>query len=109
MIYSLNSAETQVANSKAMSLWANVPPYRPDLEINPTAFVLEIHFCGERVKAFDPASCLKESNSTPLKSGLFNCSHNPRNSMVLLFRIQFLTTSLGSSGFLYRAISVKEI
>ena len=108
MIYSLNSGDTHEANSKAMSLCAYVPPYLPDLDIIPIAFVASIHFCGERVKAFAPASFLKESNSTPLKFGLFNSSHKPKNSIVALERSQFFITSLGSS-LRYRAISVREI
>lgn len=32
LMYSLNFAEIQDANSNAMSLWANVPPYLPALE-----------------------------------------------------------------------------
>jgi hypothetical protein len=38
MRYSLNSGDSQVANSKAMSLWAYVPPYLPALDLTPTAF-----------------------------------------------------------------------
>jgi hypothetical protein len=83
-MYSLNSGEIQEANSKAISLCAKVPPLRPDLEVIPIALAELIHFYGERVKAFEPDSWIKESNSTPLKFGLFNCSHNPRISMVLL-------------------------
>lgn len=40
-----------------------------------------------RVKLFNPASFLKVSNSTPLKSVLFIVSQSPRNSTVFLFRI----------------------
>jgi hypothetical protein len=32
------------ANSKAISWWANVPPYLPDFEIMPMAPVASIHF-----------------------------------------------------------------
>jgi hypothetical protein len=47
---SLNSDEIHVANSKAISICARVPPYLPDLEIIPTAFVVSIHFCGDNTK-----------------------------------------------------------
>jgi hypothetical protein len=66
----LNSAETQKANSKAIFLFAKLPPDLPDFEIIPIAFVLTIHFFGDRVKEFAPDSLRKESNSTFLKSGL---------------------------------------
>ena len=72
-----------------------MPPPLPDFDTIPIAFVLSTHLCGDRVKEFAPASFLKESNSTPLKFGLFIVSHNPRNSMVSLTLNQFLTTSLG--------------
>jgi hypothetical protein len=78
MMYSLNSGEIHDANSKAISEWAYVPPYLPDLDVIPIALVASIHRCGVRVNAFVPDSFLKVSNSTPLKSGLFNCSHKPR-------------------------------
>ena len=53
------------------------------------AFVDSIHFEGERTKELLPASNIKAANSTPLKSGLYNCSHSPRNSIVARERIQF--------------------
>ena len=89
MRYSLNSGLSQVPNSKAMSLWAKVPPYRPGLDIIPIALVFSIHCLGVRVKLFVPLSILKASNSMPLKFGLFSFSHNPRKSIVLRRRIQF--------------------
>ncbi len=64
---SLNSAETQDANSKAISLWANVPPDRPDELLRPIAPVAEIHFDGESVKLLDPASTLKGVEFDPFK------------------------------------------
>ena len=54
-MYSLNSGEIHDANSKAISLWANVPPLRPYLLTIPTAFVDSIHFDGDIVNAFEPA------------------------------------------------------
>ena len=67
IIYNSNSTEIQLANLKAISLCAKVPPYRPDFEIMPIAFVDSIHFWGERVKAFNPASFLNLSNSIGLE------------------------------------------
>jgi hypothetical protein len=52
----LKEGLSQVANSKAISLCANVPPYRPDLDIMPIALVDSIHFLGVSAKLFDPAS-----------------------------------------------------
>lgn len=57
-----------------MSLCAKVPPYLPDFEIIPLALVASIHFWGERVKAFSPASFLNLSNSIGLKFGLYKVS-----------------------------------
>ena len=75
----------------------------PDFDITPLALVVSIHLDGERVNELLPASKRKESNSTPLNSGLFNCSQRPKNSIVVRERIQFFTTSLGSSAFLFLA------
>ena len=36
-----------------------MPPYLPAFETIPIAFVRSIHFVGERVKAFSPASFFK--------------------------------------------------
>ncbi len=49
----------------------------------------------------------KGSISSPLKVGLFNNSQRLRYSIVFLDLNQFLTTSLGSVGFLILAMSVK--
>src|SRR5690606_17540870 len=108
MKYNLKLAETHEANSKAMSLWAKVPPFLPNLDTMPLALTVSIHLVGESVKELLPASYKRESNSTPLKSGLFRRSHKPKNSIVARERIQFLTTSLGSVAFLNLAISVSE-
>jgi len=51
----LNSALIHEANSKAISRCAKVPPYLPDLETIPIAFVVSIHFCGVSEKLFAPA------------------------------------------------------
>ena len=108
MTYILNSAEIHEANSKAMSLYAKAPPYRPLFEIMPIAFVKLIHFLGDKVNELYPASDLIRSNSTELKFVLFKLSHKPKNSIVSFLLIQFLITSLGSS-LLYRAMSVRLI
>ena len=50
----------------------------------PIAFVLDIHFRGDSVKAFKPASFLNPSNSRGLKSGLYNVSQMPKYSIVFL-------------------------
>gem|GEM_PF-3918673 len=71
--------------------------------------VTSIHFVGESVKLFEPASLLKESNSTPLNAGLIIFSHRPRNSIVERVRSQFLTTSFGSSALRTRAMSVNQL
>ena len=39
-----------IEKTKAMSLWAKVPPYRPGLDIIPIALVFSIHCLGVRVK-----------------------------------------------------------
>ena len=85
-----------------------MPPLRPTVLRIPMAAVNSIHLFGERVKLLRPASVLKASNSTPLKFGLLIFSHRPMYSMVVRLRSQFLTTSLGSAGFLTRAMSVSE-
>ena len=50
MRLSLNSTEIHEANSNAMSLWANVPPYRPGFAIIPRAPVFSIHCRAVRIK-----------------------------------------------------------
>ena len=52
---------------------------------------------------------LNPSNSMGLKLGLFNFSHKPIKSIVLLLRIQLLITENGSTVFRYFAISVNEM
>ena len=59
--------------------------------------VVFIHFCGERVKAFSPASFLNPSNSRGLKPGLYKVSQIPKYSIVLRLRIQLPITAVGSS------------
>jgi hypothetical protein len=105
----LNSVETHEANSKAISEWANVPPFFPKLLVIPIALVLSIHLEGDKVKALFPDPFNKESNSTPLKIGLFNLSQSPKNSNVDLDQSQFFTTSFVSCEFFFLAISVNEI
>ena len=77
-------ADIHEANSKAISLWAKVPPFLPDFDIIPIAYVLLIHLLGAKTKAFPPASFQNWSNSTSLKDGLLIFSQNPRNSMQTL-------------------------
>ena len=43
-----------MANSKAISLWAYVPPYRPDLDTIPMALVDSIQRLGVNEKPFEP-------------------------------------------------------
>jgi len=71
----LNSGDSQLANSKAISECAYVPPPFPDLDIIPIAFVSFIHFCGDILNLLLPDSFLKVSNSTRLKFGLLTISH----------------------------------
>ena len=47
-------------------------------------------------KLFEPDSFLKASNSMLLKFGLFNCFHNPQNSIALLV-IDLFTTTFSSN------------
>ena len=72
----------------------------------PIAFVALIHFFGDKVKAFSPASFLNPSNSRGLKFGLYKLSQIPRYSIVFRLRNQLPITEVGSS-LLYLAISVK--
>ena len=81
--------DIQLANLKAISLCAKVPPYLPLFTISPLAFVCSIHFVGDIVKALSPASFLIPSNSRGLKSGLYKVSQIPRYSIVFLFLSQF--------------------
>jgi hypothetical protein len=60
------------------------------------ALVDNIHFLGDRTKELLPDSFLNWSNSTSLKLGLCNFSHNPKYSIVLLLRSQFFITSAGA-------------
>ena len=46
--------------------------------------VESIHFCGDNVNAFVPASALTASNSTRLNIGLFRDSHKPNITVVQL-------------------------
>src|SRR3989338_496908 len=77
------------ANSNAMSLCAKVPPYLPDFEIIPLAFVFSIHRFAVRLKLFNHACFLNTSNSMGLKCELFMRSQIPKNSMVVLLLSQF--------------------
>nr|DAY78152.1 MAG TPA: hypothetical protein [Caudoviricetes sp.] len=52
----------------------------------PIAFVVLIHFCGDRVKAFNRASFLNPSNSRGLKSGLYKQLFATENSIGLFRR-----------------------
>jgi hypothetical protein len=66
--------------------------------------VISTHRVGLIVNELFPASLKRGSNSVPLKFGLFKRSQRPKYSKVFLSRIQFLTTSLGSTGFFCLAI-----
>ena len=105
----MKSTEIQLANSKAICLWAKVHPPLPDLETIPMASVASIHFCGDMRKLLLHVSATNWSNSTSLKFGLYNDSQVPRKTSVLWLRIQFFTISAGDSGFLRLAISVRQI
>ena len=63
--------------------------------------------CLKFVQILRPACFLNPSNWTGLKSGLFNCSQMPRNSIVLRFRSQLRIRLSGFSGFLFHACSLK--
>ena len=52
------------------------------METIPFALVVSIHLEGENVNELLPASKRKESNSPPLKSGLFSWSLSPKNMNV---------------------------
>lgn len=86
-----------------------MPSPAPFFDRMPTAPVSSTHLEGLMVNALLPASAKRGSNSTPLNAGLFSCSHSPRYSSVFFSRIQFFTTSLGSAGFFWRAMSVMQI
>ena len=58
-------------------------------ETIPIALVDSIHFLGVIITLFKPDSFLNLSNCTRLKSGLLRATHNPINSNVFLFLIQF--------------------
>ncbi len=51
-----------------------------------------------KCKCVQTSQILNWSNSTSLKSGLFNFSHKPSNSMVFLVLSQFLIISVKASG-----------
>jgi len=80
--------DIQEVNPKAISLWANMPPYLPVLEIIPMALVAAIHFLGVREKLFEPELFLIPSNSRGLEFGLCLLSQIPRYSTVFLFLSQ---------------------
>lgn len=52
----------------------------PFFERMPTALVSSTHLEGLIMNALLPASAKRGSNSTPLNTGLFGCSHSPRNT-----------------------------
>jgi len=56
---------------------------------------------GRQCKAIQSCLVLNPSNSTGLKTELFNCSQMPRNSMVFLFLRQLRIKSSVLSGSLY--------
>ena len=89
-----------------MSLCANVPPYRPALDIIPIAFVFSIQVLTDNTKLLLPDAFLIVPNSVQLKFGLYNISHSPRYSIVLFKLSQ--RKIICSCNWL-RAISVREM
>src|SRR5574344_3171699 len=89
MRYNLNFGDTHEANSKAISFWAYVPPWRPAFAMMPREFVFSTHCLTDSRKRFVPASFLIPPNSVELKSGLYISSQIPRNSIVFLSRSHF--------------------
>ena len=85
-------AETLSAALSELAAGPAVPPYRPDLETSPMAWVASIHCRGVNTKLLRPALFLNPSNSRGLKPALLSRSHTPRNSMELRFLIQFWMT-----------------
>lgn len=58
-----NSTDIYDANSKAISVWAYEPPYRPALDNMPMAPVASTHLEGDKANALSPAGFLNPSNS----------------------------------------------
>ena len=73
------------------------------------AFIFSIHFFDVSTKLLSPYWFLIPSKSMGLKSGLFNFSHIPKNSIVFLFLNQFWIIWSALLSSLYFAISVIEI
>ena len=65
-----------------------MPPFLPDIEAIPIALVVSVHFFGDIVNLFNPASFDNSSNSMSLKSGLFNLSQIDTDSNVFFCRNQ---------------------
>lgn len=97
----LNSALIHVANSKAISLCANVPPPRPFFEIIPTAYVVSIHRCGVKEKLLRPALFLNPSDSMDLNPGLLIFFHNLK---ILLYPYCASNSELDKHFYLYSYI-----
>ena len=74
-----------------------MPPYLPEFENKPRAFVASIHRVGDRVKAFKPASFLNPSNSTGLKLGLCRVSQRSQRAFSPSVSLQGKTNRQGNS------------
>ncbi len=58
-----------------------------------SVFSKAVNMCGKEMEIVTKAA--NNKGSTPLKSGLLSCSHRPKNSMVVLERIQFFKKRIG--------------
>ena len=65
IIYNLISGDMQEANSNAISLWANVPPFFVGFVLMPIALNSLIHLVGDIVNEFLPVSDSRGSKLTP--------------------------------------------
>ena len=70
--------EIQAANLNAISLWAKVPPYRPERDTSPIAPVVSIHFCGDKGKSVQPCFFSKPLEFEGFKIGVIQTLPNPK-------------------------------